>query len=91
MTKNNEQLTTDQEQLTTHPGQPAKSISIIIPARSAAATLRRRLDSLAKYALSENTEIIIVNDASEDDIRRLGSAYPVKIVDVNGGEGSRPG
>ena len=61
------------------------TVSIIIPARYAANTLRQTLDSLVKYAYSENIEIIIINDGSEYDIRRLCSRYPVKIVDGNGG------
>ena len=59
-------------------------VSIIIPARYAASTLYRTLDSLEKYASSEDTEIIIVNDGSEDDILRLVSSYPVQIVNGNG-------
>jgi glycosyltransferase involved in cell wall biosynthesis len=77
-------VTTNHGQPTMNHGQHSNSVSIIIPARSAAVTLRRTLDSLTKYACSENTEIIIVNDASEDDIRRLGSEYPVKIAGGNG-------
>jgi glycosyltransferase involved in cell wall biosynthesis len=60
-------------------------VSIIIPARFAADTLCQTLDSLVKYAYAENTEIIVVNDGSEDDIKRLASRYPVKILEGNDG------
>ncbi len=61
------------------------SVSIIVPVRSTAKTLCYTLDSLIQYAYCEHTEIIIVNDASEDDIRQIGSRYPAVVVDGNGG------
>jgi glycosyltransferase involved in cell wall biosynthesis len=63
---------------------PAPTVSIIVPAKDAATTLRRALDSLIRSVAAADTEIIVVNDGCDNAVARLSSEYRVKIIDGNG-------
>jgi glycosyltransferase involved in cell wall biosynthesis len=55
-----------------------KNLSIILPARNEAASLRTLLPELV--AILPGTEIIIVNDGSNDDTLAVCAAFPVRVV-----------
>jgi glycosyltransferase involved in cell wall biosynthesis len=55
-----------------------KNLSIILPARNEAASLRTLLPELV--AILPGTEIIIVNDGSIDDTLAVCAAFPVRVV-----------
>lgn len=52
-------------------------ISIIVPARDAAATLGATLDALAVQDLGEPFEVVVADDASRDDTAALAEAHDV--------------
>lgn len=54
-------------------------LSIILPARNEAAGLRHLLPTLLA-SLPENTEVIIVNDGSDDDTSAVCTSFPVKVI-----------
>ena len=54
-------------------------ISAIIAARNAAATLPRCLDALLAQ-VSDDVEVLVVDDYSTDDTRAVVSRYPVKLI-----------
>lgn len=56
------------------------SISVIVPARDAAATLPRTLAALAAQELDQLYEVIVVDDGSEDATAELAAAMPGVIV-----------
>jgi glycosyltransferase involved in cell wall biosynthesis len=55
-----------------------KKLSVVLPARNEAASLRLLLPELV--ALLPNEEIIIVNDGSQDDTLAVCAAFPVSVV-----------
>lgn len=55
-----------------------KNLSIILPARNEAASLRTLLPELV--AILPNAEIIIVNDGSDDETLTVCAAFPVRVV-----------
>ena len=57
------------------------TISIIVPARNASATIGGTLQSITSLARTGEVEVIVVNDASEKAISDVAAEYPVKIVD----------
>jgi glycosyltransferase involved in cell wall biosynthesis len=57
------------------------TISIIVPARNASATIGGTLESITPFTRIGEVEVIVVNDASEKAISNAASDYPVKIVD----------
>jgi len=54
------------------------NLSIILPARNEAASLRVLLPELV--AISPGAEIIVVNDGSDDDTLEVCSAFPVQVI-----------
>jgi glycosyltransferase involved in cell wall biosynthesis len=67
----------------TDPASPA--ISVIVPARDAAATLGRTLDCLARQDLSAPFEVIVVDDGSTDATAVIAGAHPLgpKVVETS--------
>ncbi len=66
------------------------AISVLVPARDAAATLPALLDALAAQELSPAFEVLVVDDASRDATAALARVHP--IVDrVLTGAGDGPG
>lgn len=57
-------------------------VSVVIPARNAAATIGRTLDALATQDLRDEYEVIVVDDGSEDETASLAerSRGPVSVV-----------
>lgn len=55
-----------------------KNLSVILPARNEAASLRTLLPELV--AILPNAEIIIVNDGSDDETLAVCAAFPVRVV-----------
>lgn len=64
-------------------------ISVVIPARDAAATLPGTLAALAQQRDAPSFEVIVVDDGSSDATRRLAAeaAVGVKVLTTRGGEG----
>ncbi len=61
------------------------TISIIVPVRNSARTIRDLLDSLMKLEYDrERLEIIVVDGNSTDGTRKIVEEYPVKLVDEEG-------
>ena len=52
-------------------------VSVIVPVYNRSELLRKALDSLVGQH-TEGTEIIVVDDGSEEDIRKLVTAHPIK-------------
>lgn len=63
----------------THIESKAASLSVVIPARNEANGLRILLPELRKY-LPQDTEIIVVNDGSNDDTQALCESHGVQVV-----------
>lgn len=55
----------------------APAVSVIVPARNAAATLARTLDCLAAQKLDADAEVIVVDDGSDDATAAIARAHPV--------------
>ena len=55
------------------------TLSVVIPARNEAAGLRKLLPELHKY-LPQNSQIIVVNDGSDDDTLAVCAAHSIKVV-----------
>ncbi len=64
-------------------------VSVITPARDAAATLPALLDALAAQG-HDDFEVVLVDDGSTDATRAIASAHPV-VTHVVEGEGRGPG
>jgi len=64
-------------------------VSVITPARDAAATLPALLDALAAQD-HDDFEVVIVDDGSTDQTRAIASAHPV-VTEVVNGTGRGPG
>jgi GT2 family glycosyltransferase len=60
------------------------TISIIVPARRAEATLCGTLESLLPLVRPGQVEVIVVNDAAEKSIAEVTADYPVRVVDGDG-------
>jgi len=60
------------------------TISIIVPARQAAATLGGALESITPFVRPGEVEVIVVNDAAEKAIADLAADYPVRVIDGDG-------
>lgn len=57
----------------------APALSVIVPARNAAATLGRCLESLLAQA-ADDTEVLVVDDASTDETAEIASRHAVRLV-----------
>ena len=55
-------------------------VSVIVPARDAAATLGATLDALAAQELDDELEVIVVDDGSGDATAAIAEAHPVATV-----------
>jgi glycosyltransferase involved in cell wall biosynthesis len=69
-------------------------VSVVIPARDAAATLPRTLEALARQTLPrERFEVIVADDGSADATAAIAGASPVvdRVVGVDGPPGAGPG
>jgi glycosyltransferase involved in cell wall biosynthesis len=60
-------------------GEMAQSISVVIPARNASATLRRAIDSVLAQTLPAD-EIIVVDDGSSDATPAVASMHGVRLI-----------
>jgi glycosyltransferase involved in cell wall biosynthesis len=56
---------------------PEPAVSVIVPARNAAATLGRTLDCLARQDIEAEIEVIVVDDGSGDATASIARAHPV--------------
>lgn len=66
----------------------ASKVSMVIPGRNCAGTIRACLDAATAILRADNTalaEIIFVDDASTDPTAQIVSAYPVRLIRGNGG------
>ena len=60
-------------------------ISLVIPIRNASSHLKNCLDTvLEEQKKGEISEVICVDDASEDNSKKILEAYPFKILDSKG-------
>jgi len=73
----------------TEPAAPA--VSVIVPARDAAATLGRTLDCLWRQDLDEDFEVIVVDDRSKDRTAAIARAHPVAPTVVENESRTGPG
>lgn len=61
------------------------SVSVIVPVKNSALTLRDLLDSLMRLDYDrESIEVIVVDGNSSDGTRKIASEYPVLLVDEEG-------
>lgn len=68
---------------------PVADVTLVIPGRNAAATVRACLDSVVPLLESgQLTEIIFVNDGSTDGTEAIVAEYPVRQLQ---GAGEGPG
>ena len=63
----------------TRPNPLAETYSIVIPARNEAAGLAKLLPELAAH-LPQGTEIIVVDDGSDDDTQAVCAAHGVRVL-----------
>jgi len=68
----------------------APAVSVVIPARDAAATLPATLGALAAQELAAAFEVLVVDDGSSDATAALAAAHPV-VTAVLPGAGAGPG
>ncbi|HUO87265.1 MAG TPA: glycosyltransferase [Thermoanaerobaculia bacterium] len=62
------------------------SVSLVVPGRDAARTLRRCLDAVVPLLTAgELSEILFVDDGSSDGSAELAAAYPVRVLASGGG------
>ncbi len=70
-------------------GSELGSVSLVIPARNAAKTIGKCLDSVLPLVEShELGEVILVDDGSTDETAEIAGAYPVRVLT---GQGLGPG
>lgn len=58
--------------------------SIIIPARNATETLGQTLDSIIKYDIHRQAEVVVVIDGIDEPTTALASRYPIRVIIGNG-------
>jgi hypothetical protein len=66
-------------------------VSVVIPARDAAPTLRRTLDALVAQDLAEPFEVLLVDDGSRDDTVAIARAHQAPITILESERSSGPG
>jgi glycosyltransferase involved in cell wall biosynthesis len=59
-------------------------VSVIVPARDAAATLPRTLEALARQTLAEPYEVVVVDDGSRDGTAAIAKRAGARLVSSNG-------
>src|SRR5512142_3180310 len=59
--------------------QGQAAVSVVIPARNAADTLRRALESVGGQVV-QPLEVIVIDDASTDETRTLANSFPAVTV-----------
>lgn len=65
----------------------APAISVVVPARDAAATIGRTLDALAAARAAVTFELVVVDDGSTDTTRALAEAAGAIVVRLEGQSG----
>ena len=60
-------------------------LSVIIPVKDGAATLKRCLQSITAQTIAENLEIIVLDSMSTDGSREIALSYGAQIVDIPNG------
>jgi glycosyltransferase involved in cell wall biosynthesis len=63
-------------------------VSVIVPARNAAASLGRALDAVTGQKLTGKCEVIVVDDASSDDTASVAEAAGARVVRLSENVGS---
>ena len=67
----------------TAPTPPSNGITVVIPARNAATTIAPLLVSLQRRG-SRATEVIVVDDASQDATAHLAAAHGARVLSIEG-------
>jgi glycosyltransferase involved in cell wall biosynthesis len=71
---------------------PMVALSVVIPARNAAATLPAQLEALSSQAYRGDWELIVVDNGSTDATRRIATdaaaMSPIRVVDAGGQVGT---
>ena len=60
------------------------TVSVIVPARNAAATVGRTLACLARQTLTEPYEVIVVDDGSSDETAQIAERAGVRVLRLSG-------
>jgi rhamnosyltransferase len=60
-------------------------ISVIIPVKNGAATLKRCLKSIKNQTIADDIEIIVLNSMSTDDCVAIARGFNAKIIDIPNG------
>jgi glycosyltransferase involved in cell wall biosynthesis len=66
---------------------PAPAVSVVVPARDAAATLPATLAALSAQTFAEPVEVIVVDDRSADATVELARAAGVRVLTTSGAGG----
>jgi rhamnosyltransferase len=57
-------------------------VSVIIPVKNGAATIRLCLEALVRQTIAASMEIILIDSGSKDDTNRIAADFPVKILTI---------
>jgi len=61
---------------------PAILISVIIPVKNGAATIRQCLQSLVGQTIARQMEIILIDSGSTDDTTRIAAEFPARVLSI---------
>jgi rhamnosyltransferase len=61
-------------------------VSVVIPVRNAAATIRACLDGLLAQSLADRMEIVVVDSGSSDGTLDILARYPLRLYEIERGE-----